>query len=233
MRGTWSPSSRRAPSPRARASASDSGVSPSSASSRVISIIVRRNPAFSNIRWATALRSAVESTARGSPRAASADCVASSKRGADPLPAVIRIDHQIVNHAGRAAQRHIVVPLDPGIGIADHRAVPLRDQNELVRLFTLRAEKAAIKLGHVRSRREEAPGVEFVMLRDQHCAKAADRGHVGGLGGTDSHGSRHGRRFRSSGGCPQWTTASDTGVARTHHVQRKCIDIGVPGVAVA
>jgi len=58
----------------------------SPSSSRVISIMVRLKPARAKRRWAGSLRSAVESTTRGAPRARSSASVASSSIRPTPWP---------------------------------------------------------------------------------------------------------------------------------------------------
>jgi hypothetical protein len=98
---------------------------------------------------------------------------------ADALAAMLRVDDDVVQDARRPAQRHVVVPLDGGVGVANHVPVIIGDEDGLARLFELRAHEGRIALRCPRSRGQKAPRVEVVMLLDEERAEAADPRQVG------------------------------------------------------
>src|SRR6185312_14402043 len=68
------------------------------------------------------------------------------ERSAYALPAMLGIDDDVIKHTRRSAQRHVVVPLDAGVGITNHLAVALGDEDHDVRLIELASEKRAVTL---------------------------------------------------------------------------------------
>src|SRR5438045_2500627 len=64
----------------------------------------------------------------------------------DALPAMGGIDHDVVQHSRRPAQRHVIDALDASVGVSDHLAVSLGHEDDDVRLIELRAEKRAVPL---------------------------------------------------------------------------------------
>jgi hypothetical protein len=94
------------------------------------------------------------------------------------LPAIGRIDDNVVQDARWSAQRHVVVPLDSRVGVSNHGTVALGGKDDDVRLIELRPEKPAVSLGGLRRWRQEALRVEVVVLTDQKCAELAEGGDV-------------------------------------------------------
>jgi hypothetical protein len=84
------------------------------------------------------------------------------------------IDDDVVQHARRSAQRHIIVSLDTRVGIAKHLTVPLGDQDDDVRLIELRPKEPSVLVRGPRRWREEALWVEVVVRADEECAESAD-----------------------------------------------------------
>jgi hypothetical protein len=60
---------------------------------------------------------------------------------ADAMLPMRGIDHDVVHHARRSAQRHVVEVLDAGVAVAEHLAVPFGNEHHDVRRFELRAEE--------------------------------------------------------------------------------------------
>ena len=87
---------------------------------------------------------------------------------------MIGIDHDVVQHAGWSPQRHVVVPLNARVGIAEHFAVPIGDKDDDVRVTELRPEKRAVRFLGPRRRRNEALRIEVVMKTDKESAESAD-----------------------------------------------------------
>jgi hypothetical protein len=54
------------------------------------------------------------------------------------------INHDVVHHARRTAQRHVIVPFNARVGVAKDIAVALGDQDDDGRLIELGPEKRAI-----------------------------------------------------------------------------------------
>ena len=105
---------------------------------------------------------------------------------ADALPAMGGIDHDVMQHACRPAQRHVIIPLDSRVRIADHLAVALGDKDDDVRLVELRPEKRAISVLGLRRRSDEAVRVEVVVRTDEECAEPADGREVRGRCGAEA-----------------------------------------------
>jgi hypothetical protein len=149
-------------------------------SARVISIIVRRNPARANRRCADSFRSAVESTTRGAPRGPERGHCRIEQQPTDAVPAMGGIDDDVVHPASRPTQRHVVAPLDARVGVAEHFAAALRDEDDDARLIALCSEERGVRVLGLRRGRDEALSVEVVVHPDQQRAKSADGREVRG-----------------------------------------------------
>jgi hypothetical protein len=106
------------------------------------------------------------------------------QRGVEEQPAntsatMLRVNDDVVQDARRPTERHVVVPLDGGVCVADHVPVVIGDEDGFVRIFELRAYEGRIALRRPWSRGQEALRVEVVMLPDEERAEASDQGQVG------------------------------------------------------
>src|SRR5215203_806797 len=107
---------------------------------------------------------------------------------ADALPAMGGIDHDVMQHAGRPAQRHVIVPLDSRVRIAHHLAVALGGKDDDVRLLELRPEKRAVSVLRPRRRGDEAVRVEVVVRTDEERAEPPNGFEVRGRRGANENG---------------------------------------------
>src|SRR5215207_8756133 len=94
------------------------------------------------------------------------------ERGVEEQPsdapaAILRVDDDVVQDARRPAQRHVVVPLDRGVRVADHVPVVIGDEDGDVRVFELRAHEGRVVRRRPVPRGQEAPRVELVVLLDE------------------------------------------------------------------
>ena len=54
---------------------------------------------------------------------------------------MLRVDDDVVQDARRPTERHVVVPLDGGVRVADHVPVVVGDEDGDVWVFELRAQE--------------------------------------------------------------------------------------------
>ena len=87
---------------------------------------------------------------------------------------MFRIDDDVVQDARRPAQRHVVVPFDGSVCVADHVPFVIGNYDGFVWFFELRAYKGGIALRRPRPRGQEALRVEVVMLFDEERAEMSD-----------------------------------------------------------
>jgi len=112
------------------------------------------------------------------------------KRGIDKQPpdastTMLRVNDDVVQDARWTTQRHIVVPLNGGVRVADHVSVVICDEDGLVGFFELSADEGGIALRRPWPHGQEALRVEVVMLLDEERAQMADHGQVGGCRAPD------------------------------------------------
>lgn len=76
-------------------------------------------------------------TGRRVARRASSGTSGSRLGAADrcPTAAMLWLNDEVVQDARRSAERHVVVPLDSGLGVADHVPMGLGDEDGRVRVF--------------------------------------------------------------------------------------------------
>src|SRR5262249_56065750 len=68
------------------------------------------------------------------------------KQPTDAVPAMGRVDHNVVEDPRRPAQRHVLGPLDAGIGVAEHLAGPPCDEQDDARLTDLPPDKGSVSV---------------------------------------------------------------------------------------
>jgi len=108
------------------------------------------------------------------------------KLPADAVPAVRRIDHDVVQHARGPAQRHEIVPLDPSVRVAEHFAVHLGDEHDDVRLLELCSDERAVSLLGLWGGGDEALGVKIVVQPNEARAESADGRQVRARGAANA-----------------------------------------------
>src|SRR5205807_4095701 len=106
----------------------------------------------------------------------------------------------VVQHAGRSTQRHVVVPFDARIAVAEHladwelqiprfarndRDVALRDEDDDVGIVELCCEERSVSLRGPRRSGNEALRIEVVVRLDEQRAESPDGGEVGRRRGTN------------------------------------------------
>jgi hypothetical protein len=138
--------------------------------SHVISTIALRNPLAWKRRCAASFRSAVERTTRGTPRDTSCESVTRSSRRPTPHPrhcgSTIR---SCSTPRGRGAT--VVVAFDRSVGVSDHGVAALGHQYGDGRILELGSEERGVIGRRPVPGRQEAKGVEVVMLLDQERAE--------------------------------------------------------------
>src|SRR5215207_377022 len=101
------------------------------------------------------------------------------EEASDAPAAMLRVNNHVMQNSRRPAQRHVVVPLDGGVRVADHVPVIIGDEDGLLRVFELRAHEGRIGRRSPWPRGQEALWVEVVMLLDEERAEASDAREVG------------------------------------------------------
>ena len=98
------------------------------------------------------------------------------------------IDHDIVQHARRSPQRHVVVSLNARVGIAEHFAVPIGDKDDDVRIIELASEIRPVSVFGLGRCRQEAKWIEVVVRADEERAELPDGAGIFRRGGADVDG---------------------------------------------
>lgn len=84
------------------------------------------------------------------------------------------IDHEVVEHARWAAERHVILSLNAGVAISQHNAGPLRDEHQGVLPTKFTAEEGGVCVLGRGGGRKESVRIEVVVLRDKQGAKSTD-----------------------------------------------------------
>ena len=92
----------------------------------------------------------------------------------DAVPAMVGVDHDVVEDPRRPAQRHVIGPLDAGVAVTEHLAVPLRDEEDDARLPDLPPDERGVGVLRPRRGRDEALRVEVVVHPNEQRAESAD-----------------------------------------------------------
>jgi len=112
------------------------------------------------------------------------------KHSADAAPALRRINDDVIQHARRPSQRHVVAPLDTRIRVPEHSPAPLGNEHDNARLFELRPEKRRVATLGLWCGRDEALRIEIVVRSHEQRTESADGFEVRGRGGSDRDAGR-------------------------------------------
>ena len=66
------------------------------------------------------------------------------EQAAHASTAMLRVDDDVLQNSRRTPQRHVVVPFDSGVRVADHIPVVIGDEDSFVRIFELCAYERRI-----------------------------------------------------------------------------------------
>src|SRR5205085_5126035 len=123
---------------------------------------------------------------------------------ADPLATRAFIDNEVLDRARWPAQRHEIEAFERRVCVADDLARLLGDEDDGSGVVKLTADEMRVPRGDVGRRGKEAQRIEFVMLRNERCAEAADGLEIGRNRGPDSNPPHYLMPIRGSCGRNRW-----------------------------
>ena len=98
------------------------------------------------------------------------------------------IAHDVVHDTRRSSQRHVVVPLDARVGVTNHLAGSLRDEDDDVWFIELTSEIRPVSVFGLGRCRQEAKWIEVVVRADEERAELPDGADIFRRGGADVDG---------------------------------------------